>query len=79
MSSAAQPAHRELIRDHEDVLAQVGGWGRYQFRLCVFFVLFSIFNAYSIYAPVLVLHTPDHWCSLDHLVERARQDKAGNW
>ncbi len=34
------------------------GWGRYQTRLLVFFVLFSAFSAYSLYTPVLTLYTP---------------------
>ncbi len=34
------------------------GWGRYQTRLLVFFVLFSAFSAYSLYTPVLTLYMP---------------------
>ena len=79
MSPEPSVGHREPIRDHEDVLSHVGGWGSYQIRLCTFFVLFSLFNAYTIYTPVLILHSPDHWCRLDHLVEEARQERGGNW
>ena len=51
------------LRDFEDVLGHIGGWGRYQKILLLFFIIFCAFDAYIMYVPVLFLYIPDHWCS----------------
>ncbi len=50
------------LRDFEDVLDVVGGWGRYQWRLFCIFFPFTLFLSYVAYSPVLFLYVPDHWC-----------------
>ena len=50
------------IKDFEEVLSYVGGWGRYQFILLLFFFAFCAIDAYVVYSPVLFLYVPDHWC-----------------
>ena len=52
----------QSFQDFEEVLSHVGGWGRYQIVLLFFFFAFCAFTAYIIYAPVLFLYVPDHWC-----------------
>jgi len=54
----ANTKRKELIESTDDLLTHLGGWGRYQTRLLIFFVIFSSMSAHSLYAPVLDLHTP---------------------
>ena len=53
------------IRDFEDVLKHVGGWGRYQLTLLVVSFPFTLFLAYVAYSPILFMYTPEHWCAPD--------------
>ena len=44
-----------------------GGWGRFQFRITLVFLLFNIFLGYVYLSPILTLHTPPHWCAVPEL------------
>ena len=68
-------SYAEEEEGFEEVLKIVGGWGRYQFTLLAFFFATCVFLAYSVYTPVLFLYTPDHWCSVDHLVQNSSLTK----
>lgn len=37
----------------------------FQMYLLMLFLLLCMFNAYVVYAPVLFLYVPDHWCKPD--------------
>ena len=50
------------LKDFEEVLSHVGGWGCYQMILLFFFFIFCAFTAYVTYIPVIFLYVPDHWC-----------------
>lgn len=60
---AKVPLDEELIKDFEDVLGYVGGWGRYQITLLVISMPFTVFLSYVAYSPILFLYVPDHWCA----------------
>ncbi len=52
----------EPIKDFDDILSYVGGWGRYQKVLILALLPTYVFLAYALYSPILFLFTPDHWC-----------------
>ena len=62
-SEAKVPLEEELIKDFEDVLGHVGGWGRYQLTLLAISMPFTVFLSYVAYSPILFLYVPDHWCA----------------
>jgi len=51
------------LRDFEDVLSEVGGWGSYQISLLALLLPVTLFLSYVAYSPVLLLYAPDHWCA----------------
>ncbi len=60
------------IKDFDDMLDRVNGWGYYQKKLLGIFIPFTFFLAYVGYAPILFLYVPDHWCRIDQqLYEKA--------
>ena len=58
---------KKTIDDFDDILSYVGGWGRFQFRITLVFLLFNIFLGYVYLSPILTLHTPPHWCAVPEL------------
>ena len=58
---------KKTIDDFDDILSYVGGWGRFQFRITLVFLLFNIFLGYVYLSPILTLHTPPHWCVVPEL------------
>ena len=58
-------AKRSRVDDFEDVLREIGGWGRYQFVQLMIFFGITFIVAYVAYSPILFLYTPDHRCRDD--------------
>ena len=67
------------ITDFDDVLTHVGGWGPFQYMITAIFFPFNIFLGYVYLSPILVLHTPPHWCrvsGLENLTIEQRKELA---
>ena len=46
------------IDDFDDMLEYVGGWGFYQYRLQVIFLICTVIYGYLIYAPIIYVYLP---------------------
>ena len=46
------------MKDFDDILKHVGGWGPFQYLLVVIFFPFNIFLGYVYLSPILTLFTP---------------------
>ena len=55
------------IKDFDDILSYVGGWGPFQYILTLIFFPFNIFLGYVNLSPILTLFTPPHWCLVPEL------------
>lgn len=64
----------ELIKDFDDILPYIGGWGAYQIRLFLSLLPLYVFFSYSIFNPILFLYEPDHWCTPDQQVSHLDLD-----
>ena len=58
---------KKTIDDFDDILSYVGGWGRFQFRITLVFLLFNIFLGYVYLSPILTVYTPPHFCNIPQL------------
>ena len=52
----------QQIKDFDDILSHVGGWGPFQYYSTLVFFLFNIFLGYVYLSPILTLYTPPHTC-----------------
>ena len=50
------------IKDFDDILSHVGGWGPFQYCTTLVFFLFNIFLGYVYLSPILTVFTPPHSC-----------------
>ena len=55
------------IKDFDEILTHIGGWGRFQYMLTLIYFPFNIFLGYILLSPILTLYTPDHWCLIPEL------------
>ena len=68
-SSEMKSENREevKIKDFDEVLEYIGGWGPFQYLLTIIFFPFNIFLGYVLLSPILTLFTPPHWCLVPEL------------
>jgi hypothetical protein len=59
--------HDRKVRDFDDILKYVGGWGPFQYLLCLIFCPFNMFYGYVNLSPILILFTPPHWCQVPEM------------
>ena len=74
-SDHSNDAKEENIKDFDDILRCVGGWGPFQYLLTVIFFPFNMFLGYVYLSPILVLFTPPHWCIVEELVNLTREER----
>jgi len=74
-SENSNDAKEENIKDFDDILRCVGGWGPFQYLLTVIFFPFNMFLGYVYLSPILVLFTPPHWCMVEELVNLTRKER----
>ena len=55
------------IKDFDDILDHVGGWGPFQYFSTLVFFLFNIFLGYVYLSPIITLYTPPHFCKIPQL------------
>ena len=80
-SSALDTASSEMkksvdIKDFDEVLEHIGGWGPFQYLVTLIYFPFNIFLGYVLLSPILTNFTPPHWCKvpeLDHLTMEQRK------
>lgn len=48
----------------DDILEHVGNWGRFQWKLLGILIGTTIIYSYVLWAPILYLYVPDHWCAI---------------
>lgn len=63
------------IKDFDDILKHVGGWGPFQYLLVISFFPFNIFLGYIYLSPILTLFTPPHWCLVPELMNLTREER----
>ena len=63
------------MKDFDDILKHVGGWGRFQYLLVIIFFPFNIFLGYVYLSPILTLFTPPHWCLVPGLMNMTREER----
>ena len=63
------------IKDFDDILKYIGGWGPFQYMLTLIFFPFNIFLGYVYLAPVLTLFTPPHWCMVPQLTNMTVEER----
>ena len=63
------------IKDFDDILKHVGGWGPFQYLLVIIFFPFNIFLGYVYLSPILTLFTPPHWCHVPELAILTREER----
>ena len=56
------------LKDFDDMLKLVGGWGPFQYLLVIIFFPFNIFLGYVYLSPILTVFTPPHWCLIPDLM-----------
>jgi len=64
------------IKDFDDVLKHIGGWGPFQLMITGALFPFNLFLGYVYLSPILTLFAPPHWCNvpaLAHLPVDQRQ------
>ena len=57
----------KAIKDFDDILEHVGGWGPFQYFSTLVFFLFNIFLGYVYLSPILTVYTPPHFCNIPQL------------
>ena len=63
------------MKDFDDVLQHVGGWGPFQYLLVLIFFPFNIFLGYVYLSPILTVFTPPHWCKVPDLMNLTREER----
>jgi hypothetical protein len=63
------------IKDFDEVLEYIGGWGPFQYLLTLIFFPFNIFLGYVLLSPILTLFTPPHWCLVPQLANLTREER----
>jgi OCT family organic cation transporter-like MFS transporter 13 len=63
------------MKDFDDILSYIGGWGTFQYVLTIMFFPFNIFLGYIYLSPILVLFTPPHWCLVPELANLTREER----
>ena len=63
------------MKDFDDILKHVGGWGPFQYLLVIIFFPFNIFLGYVYLSPILTLFTPPHWCLVPELMNMTREER----
>jgi len=69
-----EASHTE-IKDFDDILSYIGGWGPFQYTLTLIFFPFNIFLGYVYLSPILTLFTPPHWCLVPELANLTREER----
>ena len=63
------------IKDFDEVLEYIGGWGPFQYLVALIFFPFNIFLGYVHLSPILILFTPPHWCKVPELANLTRYER----
>jgi len=63
------------LKDFDDMLKLVGGWGPFQYLLVIIFFPFNIFLGYVYLSPILTVFTPPHWCSIPDLMNLTMEER----
>ena len=63
------------IKDFDEVLDYIGGWGPFQYLITLIFFPFNIFLGYVLLSPILTLFTPPHWCLVPELANLTREER----
>ena len=63
------------LKDFDDILKHIGGWGPFQYVLTLIFFPFNIFLGYVSLSPILTLFTPPHWCLVPELANLTRDER----
>lgn len=63
------------IKDFDEILEYIGGWGPFQYLLTLIFFPFNIFLGYVLLSPILTLFTPPHWCLVPELANLTREER----
>ena len=58
---------KSVLRDFDDILHFVGGWGMFQYLLVIMFFPFNVFLGYVYLSPILTIFTPPHFCHVPQL------------
>ena len=66
-ASRSEKRSSKPIRDFDDILDYVGGWGPFQYFSTLVFFLFVIFLGYVYLSPIITLYTPPHFCKIPQL------------
>ena len=61
------------VKDFDDILEHVGGWGRFQHLLALIFCPFVMFYGYINLSPILLLFTPPHWCLVPEMANMSME------
>ena len=65
----------KTIKDFDDILDHVGGWGRFQYFTTLVFFLFNVFLGYVYLSPIITLYTPPHSCRVPALANTTLADR----
>ena len=65
--SRSEKVSSKPIKDFDDILDYVGGWGPFQYFSTFVFFLFNIFLGYVYLSPIITLYTPPHFCKIPQL------------
>ena len=63
------------IRDFDEVLDYIGGWGPFQYMITLIFFPVNIFLGYVLLSPILTLFAPPHWCKVPDLANLPREER----
>jgi len=63
------------IRDFDEVLDYIGGWGPFQYMITLIFFPVNIFLGYVLLSPILTLFAPPHWCKVPDLANLTREER----
>lgn len=52
---------------YDDILDEIGGWGKYQKYICLLLMLGSVPTGYFTMSPVFTNKTPEHRCRIPEI------------
>lgn len=73
--SSKEEQKKSEIKDFDDILNYVGGWGPFQYFITAVFFLFNIFLGYVYLSPIITLYTPPHFCKVPQLANFSLEER----